>query len=209
MLFEPNPDVHWSVFVVASLNTTWCTRNASRSWRSANAAEATFRAEVRDAFGTVADEVHAALVPEQRWSGDALFYLALSAAARVGRDMYRGQAAIELAHWWIQFDALARAEHLRRAHGPHHVVIRARLDVTFEHSVRLSPLVDALRANWSLAYLQYFGAPWDGNFSHLVYNDCYHRKDPNPASSAAPLKDDPNSRLRGGTQGPLLRRLRA
>ena len=51
-------------------------------------------------------------------------------------------------------------------------------------SVRLSPLVDALRANWSLAYLQYFGAPWDGNFSHLVYNDC---KDPNPASSALRL----------------------
>ena len=174
------------VFAVASLHSTWCSRNSSafsaadgqlvlggrrRSERLA-AAEAAFAAEVHAAFGGAVDEVHAALVPETRWSGSLLYRLAQAAGRQhdppVG--LYRAQASTELAKWWRQFCAIARAEHLRRLHGPHHVVVRARVDVTFDHPVDLYPLISSLRADWDRAYLQYNG-PFDGSYRHVEWND--------------------------------------
>jgi hypothetical protein len=84
--------------------------------------------------------------------------------------MTRAQAAVELVKWWIQFDALTRAEHLRRAYAPHHAVVRARIDVMYDHVLHMAPLLDALRTDWSLAFLPYAG-PWTGASNHVQWND--------------------------------------
>jgi len=173
MLYSPNTqEVDFSVFVVASL-PHWCSRNTSKH-DSLPTQERRFQEEVRDAFGEFAVEVHAALVPEPRWNSFLAFRLAQAAALRSkypaglpagglkqGQGWGRTQAGRELANIARQFDGVARAEHLRRMHGPHHAIVRARLDVQLSRPLTLAPMVAALRRRWDMIFLPWLG-PWRG-----------------------------------------------
>lgn len=91
--------------------------------------------------------------------------------------------------WWEQFTHVARAELLRRAHGPHDIVVRARLDVAFGALVRPAALQLSPRVVYALPFAGWTraGAPR----SHLrVGGEC------RPAASGLDFFDAQGRRMR-------------
>ena len=163
-LYRPNMDTHnISIFVVAS-PSLWCSRasaEALKDWAGPPTelpplAEERFQAEVRALFraaGASTLRVHAALVEEPVFNPLRLYRTAQAAARAGGGSLFSGQAGHEMSGWKRQFDMVARAEDLRRATGNRHdLVIRARLDVLYSHSVELQPYIHAMRARPLSAY---------------------------------------------------------
>ena len=105
-------------------------------------AEVAFTQEVRDVFQHY-PRLYATLVPSTRRSstdGDAIWNLAASVLRWMNSSVNpakRKHVPAMLRVWLAQFSSLARAEDLRRAHGPHELVLRARLDLLFHHPVQL------------------------------------------------------------------------
>ena len=124
-----------TVFLVTS-HDQWCA--ASRSSDTA-----ALEAEVRAIFGI--PRLYALLVPEPPvvdvW-GSGLVRAAQGAAMKGGgKGGHASKFKIDqLLSYMRQFTNVARAEALRRQHGPHDLVIKARLDVLYNSVVDLAPL---------------------------------------------------------------------
>ena len=153
-LIRPNAA---SVFLVASA-INWC--GASEAAREAIAsgqseqAQALLEADVRAAFQGW-PHVHCAFIPSQQdVELDANLTAQTIAAAtgkfKVGVGRARSVYAHMVVNWRWQLAHLARADELRRRHGSHHVIVRARLDAVFE-SVALIHRVLAVGAHHLLA----------------------------------------------------------
>ena len=165
-LYGPNMGSHnISIFVVAS-PSLWCSRqgaDALKDWTGPPAelpplAEERFQAEVRALFhaaggNTSTLRVYAALVEEPVFNPGRLYRTAQAAARAGGGGVFQPMVGQELSGWKRQFDMVGRAEDLRRASGiPHDLVIRARLDVMYSHSVELQPYIAAMRTHSLSAY---------------------------------------------------------
>ena len=148
-----------AVFVVGDVEN-WChapedARKALSERRFADANHI-FQREVRSAFGN-RSHVYGRLV--SGYGPDASHFL----SATTLKHMYGSAAAAVpivysnfwyqlLRRWYMQFVHYADADELRREYGSHDVVIRARLDVTFNRTCRLPPLDDG-----TVGALGYFG----------------------------------------------------
>ena len=120
-----------SVFLIASPDQ-WC----SASGRDDGS---TLEAEVQSMFGSSVF-ARAALVPEPEAidsRGSGLVTAAQQAAMRGGGKGGHASAfkINELMMYLRQFGNVARAEELRRRHGPHDMILKARLDVQYSKPV--------------------------------------------------------------------------
>ena len=138
-LIEPN---NASVFVVAS-PSNWCgPPGNARETASATLRDAAFQDEVRRAFGGWHD-VHAALVPHQEGdpldgataTGGVQAVQARLRQANMSDERRYGFITAMMRNWRWQYANFARAESLRRVHGPHDWVVRVRLDIQFVRGV--------------------------------------------------------------------------
>jgi hypothetical protein len=143
------------VFLIASPDQ-WCSASGDDD-------ERTLANEVQAMFGSSVT-AHVNLVPEPDAvdsRGSGLVSAAQQAAMRGGGKGGHASAfkINELMRYLRQFGNVARAEELRRRHGPHDVVLKARLDVLYAKPVDVMPLwhslACALRARarlWRMCY---------------------------------------------------------
>ena len=152
-LIEP---LHASVFVVAE-PSSWChATSQTRGWyenatvemktrqfppdsAAFHALDKHFKAAVRAAFPRWSD-VHAMLLPfpisEASQYPHSLRGLFNNASIKL--DMKVSPFLFKMVqHWYRQFSHVVSAERLRRRHGPHDVIIRARMDTMFAATSRL------------------------------------------------------------------------
>ena len=135
-----------SVFVVAE-PSSWCAvqnRPYARALHNSSSIDALgvlFEAQVKSAFAPYWDDVHARLLPDEdvqtlRWYPSTLPSLVKAAIARAHDAKSRQKVKLSpfyhmmLRRWYRQAAHIAAAELLRRQHGPHDLIIRARIDTT-------------------------------------------------------------------------------
>ena len=140
-LLQPNG---CAIFVVTDRTNICHLSSTVHEVSDEQAANAAFEREVQDAFSPYPSQlVHAALLRDAatpdnaevvwRLGADAL-RLATSDHLNLSRNAFATQM---LQGWHAQFTNVARGEALRRAHGPHDIVVRARLDVLFHSRIDL------------------------------------------------------------------------
>ena len=130
-----------SVFLVAT-HDSWCSAAADDD-------EATLAAEVASMFGKAVS--HVALLPpaphlDSRGSG-LVKAAQLAAMAGGGKGGHASAFKVDqLVRYLRQFGPVANAEELRRRHGPHDVIIRARIDVLYGQRAEVAPLWHAVQS---------------------------------------------------------------
>ena len=131
--------------------TTWCDApsRARTAFQSGDmrAAEAALVAQATDAFDGWR-KLHVALIPAEEPSEPHSFGSAGIEAAKIAvRGLESrwtratGRAGLFMHSWFMQYEHVAKTEALRRAYGPHDVVVRLRFDVAF--TVPLTFLADS------------------------------------------------------------------
>jgi hypothetical protein len=98
-----------------------------------------FEVDVRDAFQPWND-VHAFLLPSENVAHGYFPHELGFSYRNAARRAYQQTSPFffkMIERWYRQFHHVAAADTLRRNHGPHDVVIRARIDAVFPHAIRL------------------------------------------------------------------------